>query len=96
MIRPFNVTISKWDPQLEKCVDAGFKVYPHEILPIDPDVPDAPTSVTAVNAASHYPQAVYSLSGQRVGTAGYVNGRLSAEGLRPGLYIVNGRKMVVK
>ena len=62
----------------------------------DPDVPDAPTSVTAVNAVPHLPQAVYSLSGQRVGTAGYVNGRLSAEGLRPGLYIVNGRKMVVK
>jgi hypothetical protein len=95
-IRPFNVTIGKWSSQYNKCVNAGYEFYPHEILPIDPDVPDAPTSVTAVNAASHYPQAVYSLSGQRVGTAGYVNGRLSAEGLRPGLYIVNGRKMVVK
>lgn len=52
--------------------------------------------ITAVNSTSQYPQAVYSLSGQRVGTAEYANGRLSAEGLRPGLYIVGGRKIVVK
>ena len=102
MIRPFNVTISKWSINSQMCVDAGLKVYPHEILSIDDtgsstsDEPDAPTSVTAVNAVSHLPQTVYSLSGQRVGTAEYINGRLSAEGLQPGLYIVNGRKMVVK
>ena len=102
MIRPFNVTISKWSMNSQMCVDAGLKVYPHEILSIDDtgsstsDEPDAPTSVTAVNAVSHLPQTVYSLSGQRVGTAEYINGRLSAEGLQPGLYIVNGRKMVVK
>ena len=95
-IRPFNVTIGKWSSQYKKCVNAGYEFYPHEILPIDPDVPDASTSVTAVNGVSHLPQAVYSLCGQRVGTAGCVNGRLSAEGLRPGLYIVNGRKMIVK
>ena len=95
-IRPFNVTIGKWSSQYKKCVNAGYEFYPHEILPIDPDVPDASTSVTAVNGVSHLPQAVYSLSGQRVGTAGFVNGRLSVEGLRPGLYIVNGRKMIVK
>lgn len=95
MIRPFNVTISKWSLISQTCVDAGFKVYPHEILPIDP-VPASSTPVTAVNAVSSHPQAVYSLCGQRVGTAGCVNGRLSVEGLRPGLYIVNGRKMIVK
>ena len=55
-----------------------------------------PTQITAASTASQYPQAVYSLSGQRVGTTERVNGRLSAEGLRPGLYIVGGRKVVVK
>lgn len=55
-----------------------------------------PTPITAINTASQYPQAVYSLSGQRVGTAERVNGQLSAEGLKPGLYIVGGRKIVVK
>jgi hypothetical protein len=40
--------------------------------------------------------AVYSLSGQRVGTAEVNDGRLTVNGLRPGIYIVGGRKMVVK
>lgn len=40
--------------------------------------------------------AIYSLSGQRVGTAEMNGDRLTVSGLKPGLYIIGGRKVVVR
>lgn len=93
MIRPFNVTISKWE--LETCVDAGLKVYPHYIMPFNPD----PTGIESISKSvdkSSQELTVYSLSGQPVGTATYIDGQLKAEGLKPGLYVAGGRKIVIK
>ena len=92
-IRPFNVTISKWDLQLETCVDTGLEVYPHEILSIDPTGID---SVSDLEENKSHELTVYSLSGQPVGTATYTNGQLKAEGLKPGLYVAGGKKIVIK
>ena len=93
-IRPFNVTISKWDQQSEKCVDAGFKFYPHEFLPIEVDT--AIESVSNMDETNSHELTVFSLSGQPVGTATYTNGQLKAEGLKPGLYVAGGKKIVIK
>ena len=93
-IRPFNVTISKWDQQSEKCVDAGFKFYPHEFLPIE-DI-TAIESVSNTDETNSHELTVFSLSGQPVGTATYTNGQLKAEGLKPGLYVAGGKKIVIK
>ena len=93
-IRPFNVTISKWDPQLEKCVDAGFKYYPHEFLPIDTAA--GIESIRDLEENSSHELTVYSLSGQPVGTATHTNGQIKAEGLKPGLYVAGGRKIFIK
>ncbi len=41
-------------------------------------------------------EAVYSLSGQRVGTAEWDEGRLSISGISPGIYIIGGKKVIVK
>ena len=41
-------------------------------------------------------KAVYSLSGQRVGTAEMKEKGITVQGLRPGLYIIGGRKVVVR
>jgi hypothetical protein len=41
-------------------------------------------------------KAVYSLSGQRVGTAEMKEKGMTVQGLRPGLYIIGGRKVVVR
>ena len=103
MIRPFNVTISKWSSQYNKCVDAGYEFYPHEILsseidspvPDNPDEPE-PSAVLAVNAQANDRMAVYSLSGKLVGTATIVDGKIKAEGLKAGLYVVGGKKLVVR
>lgn len=40
--------------------------------------------------------AVYSLSGQRVGTLTTSGGGQGSKGLRSGIYIVGGRKMILK
>ena len=57
----------------------------------EPSKIDAVSVVSSENSA-----AVYSLSGQRVGTAEVNEGRLTASGLRPGIYIVGGKKVIVK
>lgn len=63
----------------------------------NPDAPDAPTKIDGISDsyASHS-TAVYSLSGQRVGTAEVHEGRLTVSSLRPGLYIIDGKKIVVR
>ena len=47
-------------------------------------------------AEQNYPLAVFSPSGQRVGMASYRDGKISLSGLHPGLYIVGGKKVLVK
>lgn len=94
-IRPFNVTISKWSLQSQTCIDAGWEVYPHEILYINPEETGI-GSISNLEGNSSQELTVYSLSGQPVGTAIYTNGQIKAEGLKPGLYVAGGRKIFIK
>lgn len=93
IIRPFNVTVGKWDNSSGTCVDTGLDVLPHYIKPFNPSGIE---SVTKSVDNSSQQLTVFSLSGQAVGTATYVDGRLKAEGLKPGLYVAGGRKIVIK
>lgn len=95
MIRPFNVTISKWSLQSQTCIDAGWEVYPHEILFINPEETGI-VSISNLEGNSSQELTVYSLNGQPVGTATYANGQIKAEGLKPGLYVAGGRKIFIK
>jgi hypothetical protein len=92
-IRPFNVTIGKWDFQSESCINTGLETLPYEIMPIDATGIE---SVSDLEEKYSHEQTVYSLSGQPVGTATYTDGQLKAEGLKPGLYVAGGRKIVIK
>ena len=94
-IRPFNVTISKWSLQSQTCIDAGWEVYPHEILFINPEETGI-VSISNLEGNSSQELTVYSLNGQPVGTATYANGQIKAEGLKPGLYVAGGRKIFIK
>ena len=61
------------------------------------DNPDGSTKIDGISdSPANHSTAVYSLSGQRVGTAEVHEGRLTVSGLRPGLYIIDGKKIVVK
>jgi hypothetical protein len=92
-VRPFTA-IMQINTQASASMSQDLPEVLNYTIDDKPGLP--PTPITAINTASQYQQAVYSLSGQRVGTAEYANGQLSAEGLKPGLYIVGGRKIVVK
>lgn len=89
-IRPYNVTVGVWDNYTNSIVDTG---YDHLFYSIE-----SPGGETAIKSIRRTPEdnAIYSISGQRVGTATYTNGRLCTNGLKPGLYIVGGKKVVVK
>lgn len=91
-IRPFNVTVGVTDYS-NSLVDTGYKTLSHRILAYDPSSIDTPIKSQESNQQG---QEIYSISGQRVGTATYTNGRLCTNGLKPGLYIVGGKKVVVK
>lgn len=91
-IRPYNVTVGVWDNYTKTIVDTGLEILPHRILTSDPSSIDTPKSLES----NQQGQVIYSISGQRVGTATYTNGRLCTDGLKPGLYIVGGKKVVVK
>lgn len=92
-IRPFNVTVGVWDQFANSIVDTGYETLPHRILSYNPTRIDTPVKSLESNLQG---QEIYSISGQRVGTATYTNGRLCTDGLKPGLYIVGGKKVVVK
>ena len=66
----------------------------------DPGGGDSPGGDTKIDAIRDVPSekatAVYSLSGQRIGTAEVNEGRLTTSGLRPGIYIIGGKKVIVK
>lgn len=89
-IRPYNVTVGVWDNYTNSIVDTG---YDHLFYSIE-----SPGGETAIKSIRRTPEdnAIYSISGQRVGTATYTNGRLCTDGLKPGLYLVGGKKVVVK
>ena len=91
-IRPFNVTVGVTDYS-NSLVDTGYKTLSHRILAYDPSSIDTPINSQESNQQG---QEIDSISGQRVGTATYTNGRLCTNGLKPGLYIVGGKKVVVK
>lgn len=89
-IRPFNVTVGVWDQYKDTLVDTGQEILPYYI--------DSGEGVVSIKSTRRTPEdkAIYSISGQRVGTAAYQDGRLCTDGLKPGLYIVGGKKVVVK
>lgn len=89
-IRPFNVTVGVWDQYKDTLVDTGQEILPYYI--------DSGEGVVSIKSTRRTPEdkAIYSISGQRVGTAAYQDGKLCTDGLKPGLYIVGGKKVVVK
>ncbi len=88
VIRPFSVIIGKWDEETMSYVDAGLEEVPYYIE-------DAPVGIESLRRTPD-DKAIYSLYGQRVGTATYTDGKLNTEGLKPGLYLVGGKKVVIK
>ena len=91
-IRPYNVTVAVTDYSYSN-IDTGLKTLPHRILSNDQSSIDTPIKSHESNQQG---QEIYTISGQRVGTAAYQDGRLCTDGLKPGLYIVGGKKVVVK
>lgn len=89
-IRPYNVTVGVTDYSYST-IDTGLETLPHTIK--EPD-----EGYVNIKSPRRTPEdkAIYSISGQRVGTAAYNDGRLCTDGLKPGLYIVGGKKVVVK
>ena len=90
-IRPFNVTVGVCEQFKDTLVDTGLETLPYTIK--EPD-----EGYVNIKSPRRTPEdkAIYSISGQRVGTAAYNDGRLCTDGLKPGLYIVGGKKVVVK
>lgn len=90
-IRPFNVTVGVCEQFKDTLVDTGMETLPYTIK--EPD-----EGYVNIKSPRRTPEdkAIYSISGQRVGTAVYHDGRLCTDGLKPGLYIVGGKKVVVK
>ena len=90
-IRPFNVTVGVWDQYKDTLVDTGQEILPYYI-------DSGEGGLVSIKSTRRTPEdkAIYSISGQRVGTAAYNDGRLCTDGLKPGLYIVGGKKVVVK
>lgn len=90
-IRPFNVTVGVWDQNKDTLVDTGQEILPYYI-------DSGEGGLVSIKSTRRTPEdkAIYSISGQRVGTAAYQDGRLCTDGLKPGLYIVGGKKVVVK
>ena len=90
-IRPFNVTVGVWDQNKDTLVDTGQEILPYYI-------DSGEGGLVNIKSTRRTPEdkAIYSISGQRVGTAAYQDGKLCTDGLKPGLYIVGGKKVVVK
>ena len=90
-IRPFNVTVGVWDQNKDTLVDTGQEILPYYI-------DSSEGGLVSIKSTRRTPEdkAIYSISGQRVGTAAYQDGKLCTDGLKPGLYIVGGKKVVVK
>ena len=90
-IRPFNVTVGVCEQFKDTLVDTGLETLHYTIK--EPD-----EGYVNIKSPRRTPEdkAIYSISGQRVGTAAYQDGKLCTDGLKPGLYIVGGKKVVVK
>ena len=91
-IRPFNVTVGVCEQFKNTLVDTGLETLPYTIK--EP----GEGGLVSIKSPRRTPEdkAIYSISGQRVGTAAYQDGKLCTDGLKPGLYIVGGKKVVVK
>jgi hypothetical protein len=91
-IRPFNVTVGVCEQFKDTLVDTGLETLPYTIK--EP----GEGGLVSIKSPRRTPEdkAIYSISGQRVGTAAYQDGKLCTDGLKPGLYIVGGKKVVVK
>ena len=87
ILRPFNAIVGKWDEKAQAFIDTGQEELPYYLKePVGIESPRrTPDDKT-----------IYTLYGQRVGTATYTGGRLNTEGLKPGLYLVGGKKVVIK
>lgn len=90
-IRPYNVTVAVTDYSYSN-IDTGQETLPYTIK--EP----GEGGLVSIKSTRRTPEdkAIYSISGQRVGTAAYQDGKLCTDGLKPGLYIVGGKKVVVK
>lgn len=87
-VRPFNVTIGKWDEETKSFINIGLEELPYYIE-------DEAVGIESLRRTPD-DKTIYTLYGQRVKTATYTGGRLNTEGLKPGLYLVGGKKVVIK
>ena len=101
-VRPFNVVLNLLPHDetsaSDTTVPTGDKNNPKVINIFRSEssfIPDA-TALHAANAKEDDHLPVYSLSGQLVGTATLTDGKIKAKGLKPGLYVANGRKFVIR
>lgn len=87
-VRPFNVTIGKWDEETKSFINIGLEELPYYIE----------DEAVGIESPRRTPddKTIYTLYGQRVRTATFTDGRLNTEGLKPGLYLVGGKKVVIK
>ena len=87
-VRPFNVTIGKWDEETKSFINIGLEELPYYIE----------DEAVGIESPRRTPddKTIYTLYGQRVRTATYTGGRLNTDGLKPGLYLVGGKKVVIK
>ena len=94
LAKPFSAMMYKYEKSFysyEKLVVDLGKAEEYDV-----DDGDDFTMINGISINEANSVAVYSLSGQRVGTADINKGRLSLNGLQPGLYIINGQKIIVK
>jgi len=103
-VRPFNVVLNLLqdnggaidDPHTTEAASDSNSPKVIQIFRSESSlIPDA-TALQTANTRKYDRLAVYSLSGQHVGTATFTNGKIKAEGLKPGLYVANGMKFVVR
>ena len=103
-VRPFNVMLTLPLESLIGIQELGdinvVYISRSDILPvpggeIDPtDIKTLRSKKAQINEGSRLP--VFSLSGQRVATMEAIDGCPSLEGLKPGMYIIGGKKVVVR
>ena len=100
VLPPFSGNFYLTPRNMPEDLTSAQGAYEEELSVIFLNSTDGPEENTGIETpqltGQNHALTVFSLSGQRVGTASYHNGKLSLSGLHPGLYIIGGKKVMVK